>query len=625
MRLPRLWSDGLVLQRDAVAAVGGWAPPGAVVEVHWRGERHTGSTDLHGRWRIALPTGAAGGPFTLTVADGRDRIEIRDVLVGDVWLASGQSNMEMTVARVLPRFPGLLDDADQPAIRQFDVPDRYAFRAPETDLAGGAWVRAGADTVPDFSALAWFFARALRARHDVPIGLINASLGGSPVEAWMAAETLEDFPELLERARRWADPREIEAVEKADQARIAAWQRRLDEADPGLAGGRPRWAEPGLDDAGWTPVAVPDRWPDRRDAWRAPGAVWYRTELRLPRELAGQAGVLELGRLADADRAWVNGVEVGQTGYEWPPRRYPIPAGVLRAGANSIVVRLVIQREQGGFVPGKALALHAAGRRFELAGLWRMRRGADAEPLDPPTFIRWQPVGLYNGMIAPLVGFPIKGVIWYQGESNVGRAEQYRTLFARLIGDWRARWGQGDFPFLFVQLAAFLAPNPEPADSAWARLREAQARVAAAVPNTAMAVAIDLGEWNDIHPLDKRTLGERLAAAAEVLAYGGRGVHQGPVFRRLERDGPRLRVYFDHVGGGLVAVGGDAVREFAVAGADRRFVRAQARIEGDHVVVWSDAVPRPVAVRYAWADNPERANLYNAEGFPAVPFRSDDW
>ena len=332
-----------------------------------------------------------------------------------------------------------------------------------------------------------------------------------------------------------------------------------------------------------------------------------------------------LGRIIDADSVFVNGVFVGTTSYQYPPRRYTIPPAVLKSGKNTIVVRVISNRGKGGFAEDKPYEIVVGKEKIDLKGEWQYKLGAKMEPLRGQTFIRWKPVGLYNAMIAPLLNFRIKGVIWYQGESNAGRPIEYRSLFPALIRDWRNNWKIGDFPFLFVQLPNFMEAKPQPSESNWALLRESQL-MAASLPNTAMAVAIDIGEWNDIHPLNKYDVGKRLALAAQKVAYGDdEVVYSGPLYKSMRLDGNKIILTFTHVGGGLVARNDEALGGFAICGADSQFVWAQAKIEGDKVIVWSEAVANPIAVRYAWADNPESANLYNAEGLPTSPFRTDEF
>jgi sialate O-acetylesterase len=436
----------------------------------------------------------------------------------------------------------------------------------------------------------------------------------------MSEAALKDFPRHLETALRYRDDAYLQGLIEADRRTAETWHAEVDRKDPGIDPQDP-WYRPAHDTGDWPPVRVPGSWAGTA-VGPIYGAVWYRREIVLPEPLDGKPAELELGRIVHSDVTWVNGVKVGETTYEWPPRRYEIPPGLLHAGTNVIAVRVVSGIDGAGFVEDKPYELRVGSRRFDLTGQWRYHLGAAAERLPPPRFVEWHsPLGFYNAMLAPVVNMTIKGVIWYQGESNVGRAEEYRRLFPAMICEWRGHWGQGDLPFLFVQLANYLEPTSEPVGSAWAELREAQ-RSALKVPNTAMAVAIDVGVANDIHPTDKKSVGDRLALAARHVAYGEQElVWSGPMFRSIESRSGRLILEFDHTGSGLVARGGP-LETFAVAGRDGDWRWAQAKIDGDRVIVWSEDVPDPVAVRYAWADNPVGANLYNREGLPASPFEA---
>ena len=619
LRLPALLSDGAVLQRDAETRLWGWADEGETVRVFLDGESLGSARTTEGRWALRITAQPAGGPHRLRF-EGANQVEIGDVWFGDVWVASGQSNMELPMARVAERYAAEIAAADLPRVRQFKVPKDYDFKAPRDDITGAAWVVSTPESVLEFSAVAWFFARAIHQRYDVPVGILNASFGGSPAEGWMSADALRDWPQYLDAAKQLADEDYLQALKQADRTASEAWYAALDAADRGLQA-EPGWASPQADDAQWAEMELPGYWADT-GLGAVNGAVWFRRSVELPATAAGEPGVLRLGRIVDADTAWVNGEPVGNTTYQYPPRRYRIPAGVLRAGANTIALRVINTAGQGGFVPDKPYALEVGDTVIDLRGPWRFRLGAKAPPLDPPSFMEWkQPLGFYNAMLAPLQNMTIEGVIWYQGESNVDRAEEYRRLFPAMIRAWREQWGQGDFPFLFVQLANFLEPSQQPAESQWAEARNAQL-MALEVPNTAMAVAIDAGEWNDIHPENKRVVGERLALAARALAYGEDLVHSGPTLDAVTAEDGRLVLRFANVGSGLEARGGP-LREFAVAGADGVFEWARAEIRGaDRVVAWSEAVPRPLRVRYAWADNPAGANLYSREGLPASPFEA---
>ncbi len=621
VRLPQLVSDGMVLQRDTQVPVWGWADAGEAVAVDFRGESYLTEASAEGEWRITLPEMSAGGPYELTVK-GDNQITLENVLVGDVWLASGQSNMELTMARLKPLYADLMADADYPQIRYFNVPDRYNFAQPLEDLEGGNWISISPETIGSVSGVAFFFARELHRTQDVPIGIVNAALGGSPVAAWISEPALKKFPRAYDELQKFKDQAFVKRLAEDDQERIAAWHEKARKQDAGTKGDDYLWADPDLDTDDWKTLDVPGYWPLEEDG-PVNGIVWARTQVEIPPELAGQPARLEVGRIVDADITFVNGTQVGSTGYQYPPRRYTIPAGVLKAGSNTLAVRISSEQGRGGFVFDKPYELEVGDKLIDLKGEWRYRVATQMPPLAPPTFIRWKPTGLYNGMIAPLTNVPFTGTIWYQGESNTYAPDEYAVMFPAMITDWRKQWGRPDLPFLFVQLANFMEPKDQPDASNWARTREAQLKTLA-LPHTAMAVAIDVGEWNDIHPLNKKAVGERLAAAARHEVYGEELVYSGPLYKDMQTKGNKIVLSFEHVNGGLVAKDGE-LQEFAIAGKDGKFVWANAEIRGDKIVVWGDAVADPVAVRYAWADNPENANLYNKAGFPASPFRTDDW
>ncbi len=621
VRLDRLMGDGMVVQREMPIKIHGWAESGEQVTVTLAGQTSTAQAGQDGRWVVTLEPQKAGGPHVMVI-QGENEITINDVLIGDVWLCSGQSNMELPMRRVQDRYPDVIANCTNPQIRHFEVPDRYDFHAPREDLEWGQWKSADPENIMDFSAVAYFFARELYAKYGVPIGLINCALGGSPAEAWISEEGLTAFPEHLATAKKFRDDAFVKSIIEHDRAISSAWYQQLDKLDKGQQPGRTSWFDPACDVSDWDTMDVPGYWADGR-LGPVNGVVWFRKEIEVPAAMVGKEAKLLLGRIVDADRTWVNGTPVGNVTYQYPPRRYVFGPGVLREGTNTIVVRVVNNSGRGGFVEDKPYELIAGGRTIDLRGPWKYKLGAVMDPLPGQTFVQWQPLGLYNGMIAPLIQTPIKGVIWYQGESNTARPSEYRPLMKALIADWRAKWGQGDFPFLFVQLANFMEAKEQPSESGWAEVREAQLKTLE-VPNTAMAVTIDLGEWNDIHPLNKEDVGKRLALAARKVAYGDdAAVWSGPIYESMQVEGGKAVLSFSHTGSGLICKG-DMLKEFAIAGPDKRFVWAEAKIEGDQVVVWSDKVTEPVAVRYAWADNPAGANLYNREGLPASPFRTDE-
>jgi sialate O-acetylesterase len=622
VRLPRLVSSGMVLQRDAPMRIWGWARPGEAVSVAFQGKTYRAVASPAGQWRVQLPALKAGGPYEMTI-DASNHLVLKDILLGDVWFCAGQSNMELPMRRVRDKYPQEVATANNPRIRQFDVPMRYDFRGPKADVAGGSWVALTPETVLGFSAVGYFFAKEINAKYQVPVGLIKVAVGGSPAEAWLSADALQQFPKYEQQAAPYKDSAAVAGIKQRESAAVSAWYQRLHQADQGEAPGQPKWSSPGYDASAWPTLQVPGYWADQTPLGPVNGVLWFRKEIEVPAGMAGQPGRLELGTLVDADSTYINGQLVGTTAYQYPPRKYDFGPDVLKAGKNSITVRLISNGGRGGFTKEKAYQLTAGGQALDLRGPWHYKLGATTPPTPGTTTFQYQPGGLYNGLVAPALPYALKGVLWYQGESNTGRPADYYALTSGLVKDWRTQFQRPDLPFLYVQLANINAAKKEPGESNQALVRDAQRRLLA-LPHTGMAVIHDVGEWNDIHPLDKQTVGHRLALAAEKTAYGAaRLVASGPLYQAQQTTGKQATLTFASVGSGLQAKGGGPLAGFTIAGADHKFVPAQARIEGSKVVVWNDQVPAPVAVRYAWADNPVGANLYNKEGLPASTFTTE--
>lgn len=617
VRLPRLISNGMVLQRDAAVKVWGWASSSEKVEVTFKGKTYKTSADDAGHWNIKLPPQPAGGPYEMTVR-GKNEIRVSDILFGDVWVCSGQSNMELTMERVKEKYPEVIAASTNGQIRQFVVPDQYDFKVQHKDLDGGSWTSATPANVLGFSAVAYFFALEIYDKHHVPIGLINAALGGSPVESWMSEDVIKNFPEAFGEFQRFQHNETIRKIETDDRQRNRYWHAAMDSLDPGIKSAN-RWYDADLDEREWKEITVPGFWADAGYK-NGNGSAWYRRKVSLPASMTGKPAKLWLGRIVDQDSVFINGRFVGTTSYQYPPRRYNVNAGLLKEGENTIAVRVINQSGRGGFITDKPYYLAVDEDTVDLKGAWKFRPGAVMAPLEGPTFIRWKPVGLFNKMISPLLSVSIKGVLWYQGEANTGKPAEYEALFPALIRDWRARWGQGDFPFLYVQLANYMKSYAEPRDSKWAALRNAQLKTLS-VPNTGMAVAIDLGEWNDIHPLNKADVGRRLALLARKIAYGERDlVASGPLPVDARFEGQQVTITFEHTGTGLTIKNSDRLNHFAVSEDGKKFVWAEATVKKNKVIVTASNVSTIKAVRYAWADNPEGVNLYNSEGLPATPF-----
>lgn len=620
LRVPSLISDGMVLQRDTPLTIWGWAAPGEKITVHLNRKAYKTTTDASGKWQVKLPALKAGGPFTMDIA-GNTQLSIKDILIGDVWFCSGQSNMVHQLNIHDVTYANEIATANYPQIRQFWVPKLTSLQGPQSDVPNGQWKKAVGQDVRPFSAVAYFFAKKIHQQYTIPVGIINASVGGTPIEAWISESGLTEFSALEATVAQNKDTSYVNGLTR----RQLAMPRPAPPVDLGMAGAT-KWYDPAYVPKGWRPINVPGYWEDQ-GVKDLNGIVWYRREIDIPAAMVGKPATVFLGRIVDADELYVNGKSVGRTTYLYPQRRYKLPADVLKAGKNVLVVRVTNNGGKGGFVPDKPYSLFAGTDTVDLKGTWQYKVGVAFRPIEGGNFAggisaQNQPTALYNAMVAPEIKYAIKGFCWYQGESNAGRPAEYAQLLPALIADWRAKWQQGTLPFLYVQLPGFMDYSYQPSESGWAVLRESQLS-ALSVPNTAMAVAIDLGEWNDIHPDNKKDVGERLALAALKTAYHENIVASGPLYQSANVDGNKITISFTNVGSGLTTRDDDAPGDFAIAGADKKFVWAKTRIAGNTVVVWSDDVPNPQFVRYAWADNPVNANLINKEGLPASPFRTD--
>ncbi|HYG33423.1 MAG TPA: sialate O-acetylesterase, partial [Clostridia bacterium] len=620
-----LFSDHLVLQRGVKVPVWGWAAPGTKVTVSFAGQTKTAVAELDGKWMVRLnPLRVSREPRTMTITSdaGGNSVTIQDVLVGDVWLCSGQSNMEMGIRAC--DVPEEIAQANFPQIRLLTVPKQIAKvpvstlqcqwqHCTPTSVAEGGW--------GGFSAAGYFFGRELYRQLNIPIGLIHSSWGGTIAEAWTSTEGLQPMGDFDQRLEQVANAAKTQPTSFA--AEYEKWCQRN---DPGTAQG---WQKAEASSADWKSVTMPQPF-EKAGLPDFDGMVWFHRTFELPTDCAGKDLKLTLGPVDDFDTTFINGVKVGQTTRHDTPRVYKVPANAVKAGMNTISVRVLDTGDVGGFA-GKTEQMSITApdsATISLAGSWQMRESAPLAKLpalpvqsdaNNPNVV----TVLYNGMIAPLLPFAIKGAIWYQGESNADRASQYRRLLPTMIQDWRTHFAVGDFPFYIVQLANFQPVANEPRDNTWAELREAQALTAKNVHNAGLAVAIDIGDAADIHPKNKAEVGRRLALSALAKTYGKKIEHSGPWYKSMKVKGNAVELSFDHIDGGLVAKDGE-LKGFAIAGEDRKFVWANAVIKGKKVIVSSPAVARPVAVRYAWDINPV-CNLYNESGLPAVPFRTDDW
>ena len=639
IKLPKVLSDGMVLQRNKPIPFWGKSLPGAEIHIAFAGKTKSVTSDNQGNWQVIFPAMEAGGPYTLEV----NNILVKDILIGEVWLFSGQSNVELPISRVAIKYPGIATTYSNSQIREFRTTTHYDFEGPLEDVNQGRWKICTQKEIQSFSALAFFFAQGLHEREQVPVGVIVNAVGGSPLDAWLDETTLRGmpgpggadyYPDLLDdlKCETWVD-----SVKKAQEKALTHY-RSLFTEDPGPSGS-----------GQWVPYIVPSFWNSpgatpEGPLSQAPGSVWFKKEIQLSREQIDKAaagapdrdGMLILGTMVDADRTFVNGTFVGSTGYQYPPRIYTIPKGLLQEGMNELLVRLENYWGPGGFTSGKDYSLYIGvahpfydnADTVSLTGEgWLASIGSSMPgeyshtPYPVTTTWHYQPAGLYNALLAPLTAFPVRGVVWYQGESATQRRD-YDEMLCAMMDKWRKDWKEGDMPFIIIQLPEFMKDTgPWPVETDWAMRRDEQRRAALNRDQTALVVGLGLGEWNDVHPLNKKDLAERVILAAEFLAYHNDKASLSPVPVKAVLKGNKVSIQFIHTGEGLETKDGKALQHFAVAGADGRFIRAQARISAKNSIeVWTPEIEDPKRVRYAWANQPIEANLQNKAGLPASPF-----
>ena len=618
IHMPRFFSDNMVLQREQPIRIWGKAARGERVRVQFNGAEAVAKADRAGRWEAVLPAMAAESEPRTMIVTGRDHtLRFENVLVGDVWLCSGQSNMEWRLD-LTAGYEEELAVLANPNIRLLSVGDKIAFEE-QGDINDGTWVVRSPETSGSFSGVGYYFGKFIEAETGVPVGLIDSSWGGTDIETWTSWSTMQQFSPFSD------------SVGKSFVDAYASGSSILRHYLHALGddiGDRERWYDPkvcrGLE--GWSAYEVPKSWYGELEA--VDGIVWFRRYIELPASASGSPAALRIPGVDDSDSTYVNGVLVGSTNLWNEERNYEIPAGTLHPGRNLLVIRVNDYSGLGGiYGDPDAFCLEIGQTRYPLAGQWEYRPSttilAKYNKSQPNSFASL----LYNGMIAPLVGYGIKGVIWYQGENNVSQAQNYRKLFPAMIRDWRGKWGY-DFPFCWVQLANYMGAEVLPGESEWAELREAQ-NATLSLPATGQAVITDIGDPGDIHPRNKRDVGYRLSRAALNVAYGRDDVAAGgPAYRSMERDGSRCVLTFDTTGALRPADGNrfGYLRGFSIAGADRRFVWARSYVlDENRIVVFSDEVDNPEAVRYGWANNPFDDDLTDASGLLASPFRTDDW
>ncbi|MGZ8510970.1 MAG: sialate O-acetylesterase [Chitinophagaceae bacterium] len=614
VKLPKIFTSNMVLQRDKPIKIWGWADKDENVTVSFNGQSVQSKADKSGNWIITLKPMAFGGPYQMKVAGKKNAIDLKNILIGDVWICSGQSNMEWIIKNTNSAEKEIAE-SKHPRIRLFTVEKAMAYQ-PEKDIEGGEWLECGPQTVGDFSAVAYFFGRKLNKDMNIPIGLINSSWGGTNVQTWISWDLMSKKPGY--------EKVNYQDLEK-EMAQRKLKQQQFRESLANDIGKIEKWFEPGSATTGWKKIQLPGAW-ESTEIGNADGVIWFKKDFYLPQAIEGKKVALSLGPIDDADETYLNGKLIGST-HEWnADRQYTVDGALLKSGKNTIVIKVTDTGGGGGlYGTEEQLYVDVNGNKIELAGEWNYKTAVVTTDFgikdDGPNSF---PSQLYNAMIAPIIQYPVKGGIWYQGEANAWEAYNYRTLFADMIKDWRAKWGY-EFPFFWVQLANFMKPDTMPKSSDWAELREAQG-MTLNLPQTGQAVTIDIGEADDIHPRNKQDVGYRLALAAEKIAYGKDIVHSGPVFESMKKEKGKIILTFTSTGTGLMAKDKYGyLKGFTVAGSDQKFAWAKAMIEGNKVIVFNETIADPVSVRYAWANNPDEANLYNKEGLPASPFRTDTW
>lgn len=631
IKLPAIFTDNMVLQQQSEVPFWGEATPAKTVKIttSWNNKTVETTADANGKWKTNIPTPVYGGPFSIEINDGK-KLTLENVMIGEVWLCSGQSNMEMPLAGwgKIMNYQQEIEAANYPNIRLFTV-QRNISNQPLTEMTAksGGWVACSPETVADFSAVAYFFGKNLYEKMKIPIGLINSSWGGTIAEAWTSGQSLKTMPDFQSSVaamqNKSLETKDIK--EKYNQDSIA-WQRLSEKTDRGLLNGKAVWTDKNRSVVDWKTMKVPDNW-ENQSLPNFDGVVWFRKTIDIPTDWQNKKLTLNLDMIDDNDITYFNGVEVGHTDGWNLARIYTIPVSLVKAGKAVISVR-VFDTGGGGGIYGNPLLMKLSlspEKSIPLSGTWQYKIGFNLTEI-PAAPVTWnnpnQPTVLYNAMINPIIPYKIKGVIWYQGESNSDKAYQYRELFPLLIRDWRKQW-ESDFPFYFVQLANYTPQLPQPSEAAWAELREAQLQTLH-LENTGMAVIIDIGDAKDIHPKNKQEVGHRLSLIAGANTYNENIAFSGPIYESYRMQGNSIRITFKHTENGLKTLNDEPLKGFAIAGLDHVFHWADAVIQGNEVVVSCKEVENPIAVRYAWAANPV-CNLYNGAGLPASPFRTDDW
>ena len=635
IRLPRIFCNNMVIQRNMEVKIYGWADAYERVEITFLKKKQKTKADKNGNWQIKLPAQIAGGPYEMQIK-GENTIELKNIMFGDVWICSGQSNMYFRVAAAKNAYLDI-NDANYENIRLFQI-DKDANYQVKTDLASGEWLKCTPENVKGFSAVAYFFGRELHKEIDVPIGLIHTSWGGSAIQAWIDGDSYKEFPEYYKKVKEIQEtPDYFEKLEEKYNSQGGDLEiTELYKKSKGLKNKGKTLNTDFFTEKNWKPIKVPGYWADF-GIEKHEGMMWYKKQFELPNSFINNDLLLNLGWIDDFDFTFFNGKKIGSTWYKGSERKYTISKELLRTGTNEIIVGVYNYSWTGGFWGPRKSKLKIKNDttllNIDLQGLWQYKKGINRKDFlteklkkNKKPSKRSTPTFLYNAMIAPLTNFTIKGVAWYQGESNAGNVAEYSKLLPAMINGWRKKWNQADLPFLIVQLPNFGTPNEEkPENGNWAEFREVQFN-STKLKNVGITCTIDLGDAMDIHPTKKQEVGRRLMLSALKTAYNKKHTVISPNYKSIKITDNKAIISFENVGGGLITKNKFGyLSEFAIAGKDKKFVWAKAYIVGDKVFVYSDKVQNAVAVRYAWSGNPAQINFYNKEGLPVMPFRTDNW
>ncbi|WP_108821091.1 sialate O-acetylesterase [Dysgonomonas sp. Marseille-P4361] len=624
VKVANIFTDNMVLQAHKPIKIWGTAKKGENLKVSLGKQEKKTKANKHGNWIVEFPALDYGDPCDINIIGDKNRIQLSNILIGEVWLCSGQSNMAMRVnagGGQVYNYKNEENNANYPNIRSFNVKPNYSTST-NVDIEG-TWEICSPATVSDFSAVAYFFAREIHNKTGLPIGIINSSWGGTDIETWISSNAFDTLPSLFKERYKQVYEIGVDSILKQNANNKKAFTE-LVTNDIGI---EEEWQKINLDTDSWKEMAIPQEW-SNTDLADFDGAVWFRYTLNIADKDAGKPAIINLGKIDDDDITWINGVEIGKTEGAGHDRSYNIPANILKAGANSIVVKVMDGRGAGGFTgtPNELYITTEEGQ-YSLAGNWLYKETVSSKGFN---FIDGEPnicnSLLYNAMIDPIKSFAIKGVIWYQGENNAGAAFNYRTLFPLLINDWRSKWNDS-LPFYWVQLASFMHKSEQPPTyDHWAELREAQ-NLTLSLEKTGQAVTTDIGDANDIHPRNKQDVGKRLALIALNKDFNIKDiVYSGPTYRSMEKKDNKIIITFDNTENGIIVKNRYGYIEgFSIAGKDQKFVWAKAKlIDKDKIMVYSESISNPIAVRYCWEINPD-VNFYNSSELPASPFRRDNW